>query len=54
MKLWKVTVEDSYGIIAVHYVEAVFASSAREIESAKGYRVLQVTPCRDEDAFSAV
>ena len=50
-RTWKVTVEDTYGIIAQHCVEAHFAETARELEEAKGYNVLHVAPCKDEHCF---
>lgn len=44
MRWFKVTVENEVGIIAEHYVQAVFASSAREYEEARGLLVLNVQP----------
>ena len=44
MHWFKVTVESAVGIIAEHYVQAVFASSAREYEEARGHIVLAVEP----------
>lgn len=40
MKTWKVLVEDQFGIVAEHLVDAVFLSSAREIEEEKGFKVI--------------
>lgn len=42
MKCWQVTVEDNHGIIAVHYVLAVWSESAQTQEEENGYRVLSV------------
>lgn len=51
MRTWQVVVQDKYGITAVHYVDAVWPSTAREIEQARGYHVLFVSPCKEEHSF---
>lgn len=43
MNTWRVCVEDQFGIVAVHFVDSVFQSSATESEQAKGFKVLSVT-----------
>lgn len=40
---FKVEVQDRYGIIAIHTVEAPTVWQARDIEEAKGYKVLSVS-----------
>ena len=47
MKTYKVLVEDSRGIRAVHYVDAVFPSDAKEREESLGYTVLSVDAVGD-------
>lgn len=42
MTFFAVEVENSLGLRAIHYVKAVFPSTAREEEEQKGYTVLQV------------
>lgn len=51
MKTWQVVVEDQHGILAIHYVEAVWAQTARDAEEAKGYRVIQVSRHNDEKSL---
>ena len=42
MRTYRVLVEDKFGVTAIHLVDAVFPSTAQEIEESKGYRVLWV------------
>jgi hypothetical protein len=41
MRYWKVTVEDKFGIIAQHIVEAIWPSDAIQSEVKKGFTVLR-------------
>jgi hypothetical protein len=43
MKTFRVLVEDKYGLMAVHLVDAYFAETAKASEESLGYRVLFVS-----------
>ena len=51
MRTWQVIVQDQYGITAIHYVDAIWPSTAREKEEDRGYHVLQVSPHKEEHHF---
>lgn len=42
MKTFKVCVECPLGLLGIHYVQAVFAATARQLEEEKGFTVLWV------------